>query len=444
MITIKQIRGAGNYFKNYLSQNEYYSQGQKVLGHWRGKLAEMLGIGGKEVNGEDFEKLANNRHPQSGEKLRPRSAKVCFHDVVVSAPKSYSIAALVGKDERLTEGFERAVQKTFKRLEKVIAVRERGGAAYHTESFSTTGNGAAAVFLHDDNRLLDPQLHMHMVFSNHSFSGERDQYLALQPKPMMDEAKRWITDQFHRDLAKEARDAGYAVSLEGDRLRLSDVGLKLEYKFSKRAQQRRRFEKRYRQVFGRDPDRKRVEYFIKEGRAAARKRFGDEYQAHFGKQPSSKELDRFVVDWRTQKKISFGEDSKFLYQRGQLTSLDAKRLDELVVSARRSSEKIEGLDREGQSQHERANQGLRQDEVSREKLAPDRGAPFGARRRRRKVSQKRHQPVGRAEAIRRMRRGMDIARALQGHPGGIIIRQLMALSRRMNHDESRKEEQTLF
>jgi len=187
MITIKQISGARNYHEKYLSQNVYYSENEKVVGRWRGKLAQRLGIEGQVATSAHFAALGDNKHPVTGEKLRPRSSKVKFHDVVISAPKSYSIAALVGDDERLIQGFHRAVEKTFHILEAQIAVRERRGDKYGTERFTTTGNGAAAVYLHNDNRLLDPQLHMHVVFSNHSYATERGQYLALQPKMMMDE-----------------------------------------------------------------------------------------------------------------------------------------------------------------------------------------------------------------------------------------------------------------
>jgi len=51
-------------------------------------LAEILGLEGKEVTLKDFESLRNNLHPQTGEKLRERSAHVSFHDVVLSVPKS--------------------------------------------------------------------------------------------------------------------------------------------------------------------------------------------------------------------------------------------------------------------------------------------------------------------------------------------------------------------
>lgn len=441
MITIKQIRGMRDYFKNYLSQNEYYSEGEKIVGRWRGKLAKMLGIEGHVVTTQNFAALAENKHPITGEKLRPRSSKVKFHDVVVSAPKSYSVAALVGKDERLIHGFHRAVEKTFGKLESHIAVRDRAGNAYHTENFITTGNGAAAVFLHDDNRLLDPQLHMHLVFSNHSFSSERDGHLALQPKMMMEEAKRRITDQFHRELAKEAVKLGYKAELPDNRLRLSDIGLKLEYKFSKRAQHRRKFENRYRNMFGQKPDKKRVEHFIKDGKAAASKRFQNEYQRVFGKSPSKEAVEKFVVDWRTQKKENLGDLTKYSYQRSQLTSHDAKKLDEVVRTARKvekerqqikADEKIEN-NQVPETLDKSSNEGIQETASSSkgEEGYVERKSVQKVRRVRKKNPKMRRinqQAVGRTEAIRRMRRGMAITQALRGHPMVFMLQNISQLA----------------
>ena len=220
--------------------------------------------------------------------------------------------------------------------------------------------------------------------------------------------------------------------------------MKLEYKFSKRAQQRRKFEKRYRRLFGNNPDKKRVEHFIKEGRAAAKKRFEDEFQASFGKRPTENEVEKFVVDWRTQKTASCSEESKLLFQRGQLTSLDAKRLDSLVFAARSySHDKAEQIDANSSEQEQRAQKqenkrGRKSEEVHEQRTKASRS------RRRRTRTQIENNSIGRMEAIRRMKRGMDIARAIQGNPSAILIRQLTALSRRKNENESRREKQTIL
>ena len=86
MITCEQIKGGAGYMGRHLSANDYYSEGESVVGHWQGKAAELLGIQGQEVTQDTFEALRSNKHPLTGEKLRPRASKVAFHDTVVSAP----------------------------------------------------------------------------------------------------------------------------------------------------------------------------------------------------------------------------------------------------------------------------------------------------------------------------------------------------------------------
>lgn len=428
MITIKQIRGTADYLGNHLSANDYYSEGETVTGEWWGKLASALGVDGREVNQTDFESLRSNQHPVTGEKLRPRISKVRFHDIVVSAPKSYSIVALVGGDERLIEGFNRSVEKVFGRLEKFAAARDRAGSAYNTEKEIRTGKAVAAVFKHDTSRMLDPQLHTHLVFSNHSLSSEKG-YLALQPKTMMDEAKRWITDQFHRDLAKEAEAAGYRVEFVGNRMRLADVSLRLEYKFSKRTQQRRGFEKRYRNLFGEEPSKKRIEHFIKEGKSAAYARFRDEFQIRFGKPPSTNLVNDFVKDWRSAKMATTTREAILTSRRSVLTGIDVEKLDGMVVRARAYRNVI------------------RDKKISEEPLSqsPDIAEPrhqatagHAESTGRAKVSAKESRTkdehlnisIGRIEAMRRMRRGMAVAQALRGHPMVFMIQQLSALKQR--------------
>ena len=158
MITVTQIRGGGGYMSQHLSMNDYYSEGEDVVGIWLGKAAEKLGLEGQPVRQADFEALRSNRHPQSSEKLRPRSAKVAYHDFVVSAPKSVSIAAMTGGFERLLEAYDRCVTRVFDRLEANAAVRVRAGNAYGSEDLQFTGNAVAAAFRHDTSRMLDPQL----------------------------------------------------------------------------------------------------------------------------------------------------------------------------------------------------------------------------------------------------------------------------------------------
>jgi conjugative relaxase-like TrwC/TraI family protein len=330
VITMTQIRDGQAYMRNHLSSNDYYSESETVTGHWHGKAAEMLGIAGDEVTAGVFEALRTNRHPQTGEKLTPRKPKVAYHDFVVSAPKSVSIVAMVGGDDRVVEAFDRCVEKAFKRLEAEACVRVRGGQAVHTENVRKTGNAVAAVYRHDTSRLLDPQLHSHLVFANVTWDQESDRWLALQPKGMGEQSQS-IRQDFYRELASECRGLGYRTEPDGEAFRLKEVDRSLEKTFSQRAVQREHFEGRYEEVFGEKPEKKRVEQFIKDGKAAATRRFQEDYQARFSETPSQDLTQSFVRDWRSSKMSKAEPAQVKSIQQGLMTSSQAKELSRLVA-----------------------------------------------------------------------------------------------------------------
>ena len=95
-------------------------------------------------------------------------------DLTFSAPKSVSIAALVGGDGRVVEAHDRAVAATLAWVEKNAAetrMKDPGtgpGQAPETGKMARVGNQkiVAATFRHDTSRNLDPQLHTHAVLAN--------------------------------------------------------------------------------------------------------------------------------------------------------------------------------------------------------------------------------------------------------------------------------------
>ena len=87
-------------------------------------------------------------------------------DLTFSAPKSVSIAALVGGDARIVDVHDRAVKATLAWVEK-HAVQTRVQDP-ETGRMIRVGNQKAVVatFRHDTSRNLDPQLHTHSVLAN--------------------------------------------------------------------------------------------------------------------------------------------------------------------------------------------------------------------------------------------------------------------------------------
>jgi len=159
--------GAG-YSSRHLEHNDYYAENERVVGHWFGRGAVMLGLDGA-VNHEDFEALRQGVHPESGIFLRQRhsadriakdgsvqSRGRNLYDFTFSAPKSVSIMAILCDDTRLVKAHEIAVIETLHELESHSAARVRQSGANENR---VTGNLAIAVYSHDTSRELDPQIH---------------------------------------------------------------------------------------------------------------------------------------------------------------------------------------------------------------------------------------------------------------------------------------------
>ena len=439
MITCRQIRSGQKYLTNHLSANDYYSETESIVGYWYGKGSAKLGIEGLPVSPEVFEAIRTGCHPVTGEKLKPRQSKVAFHDVVISAPKGFSIMNLVGGDERLREAFERAAVKTFQKLEAYAEVRDRRGNSYHTEKTLRTGNATAAMFIHDSSRLLDPQLHAHFVFGNLSWCEEREKWLALQPALMMEESKKWVREYFHRKLAAECSRAGYKIEWmekEGT-FRFKAISPNMEKLFSSRANQREIFRERYQKLFGVEPSKKRVGQFISDKRWEALRRFKQEYHNFFGKQPSAQAIKDNVFHWRSDKMAKSVRDKVESFQRSKLDSDSIKILEEAVAQAREArciqeqgvqnsevesrSERIHPEEAQGKSLVKGEMRELKQ-KRKKLKLAKDAlGRP---------KSPKFVRP-GKMSAVSLVRLGQGLYHALRGRPNLVIAKQL-------NHRRKRK------
>ena len=144
MLAIKpqfSLKDAQHYFKEHLTVGDYYTEGQHVPGHWFGRGAEDLGLTGV-TRMDEFVRLCENLHPQTGEKLTLRlnttrtdigrdgqehesSNRRVFYDFTFSPAKSVSIAALVGDDPRMVEAHEQAVTEALRQLQSFAATRVR-------------------------------------------------------------------------------------------------------------------------------------------------------------------------------------------------------------------------------------------------------------------------------------------------------------------------------
>lgn len=97
------------------------------------------------------------------EKLAPTTRRAGT-DFTFSAPKSISIAALVGGDKTLEKCHIDAVSYTLKHIENNYIGTRVGNQK--SRSIELTGNMIGAKFLHGTSRETDPQLHSHCVVFN--------------------------------------------------------------------------------------------------------------------------------------------------------------------------------------------------------------------------------------------------------------------------------------
>ena len=159
---------------SYYERDGYYAKDDpehRDASGWAGKGAEELGLKGP-VDADTFRAVLEGKVPDgSGRQLGKcgRDGEIVHRpgrDLTFSAPKSVSLAALVGCDRRIVEAHDRVVAETLAWVEKNAA--ETRMKDPETGTMARVGNQkiVAATFRHDTSRNLDPQLHTHAVLAN--------------------------------------------------------------------------------------------------------------------------------------------------------------------------------------------------------------------------------------------------------------------------------------
>jgi conjugative relaxase-like TrwC/TraI family protein len=228
MLTISKAISSGQaqtYHKlEYTSDAQsYYKQEDTVKGEWQGKLAASLGLSG-EVAPLEFSRLTEGMHPQTeAQMVRHREGteytnadgsitKPVEHragwDATFSAPKSVSLTALVGGDERVTEAHRAAVTTALNELEKYTHARIGGN-----NPAEVTGKFVAAKFEHDTARPVNgyaaPQLHTHAIIFNVT-EREDGSTRAIQERTFF-ESQNYATAVYQSVLTHQLRKLGYEI-----------------------------------------------------------------------------------------------------------------------------------------------------------------------------------------------------------------------------------------
>jgi len=168
--------------KSYFSFADYYSEGQELLGVWRGEAATRLGLHG-EIKKADWDRLCDNLDPATGRSLtqRRKAERRVGYDFTFDVPKSVSLLYGLTGDERLLDAFRSAVDDTMREIETDAQVRVRKGGMNEDR---TTGNLVWGQYVHFTSRPVDgvpdPQLHAHCFAFNATWDDHESRFKAAQ------------------------------------------------------------------------------------------------------------------------------------------------------------------------------------------------------------------------------------------------------------------------
>lgn len=208
MITIRHTQNAAAWWAYYLADPALSAEERR--GVWYGRACETLGWrSGGLVDGEEFACLLD------GYTLDRRSCVLqrlpnrrCGYDVVISAPKSVSVAALCWQDSNgraaIRTAFDEAVLELAEICERLT--KRQGGTTRRVP----TGAMAAAIFNHHASRYGDPHLHSHLVIGNLTLL--RGKWCAVALDTIY-KAHMALDRLFMADLVNRIRNAGIKAKL---------------------------------------------------------------------------------------------------------------------------------------------------------------------------------------------------------------------------------------
>ncbi|MBD2505507.1 MobF family relaxase [Anabaena azotica] len=191
----------------------YFMEGydHELNSRWSGNGAEKLGLSGAIEDKEIFTNIVLGRSPDGSQALYARalnsSERRAATDFTFSAPKSVSLQALVGGDERLIDAHRLAVRKT------LFLIEERYSHTRVTTDAGRkvvrTGNLVVAEFDHIESRELDPHLHTHALIMNMT-QLEDGKWQSLSNQDIF-RNKKFLGMVYQHHLAVEVQRLGYKV-----------------------------------------------------------------------------------------------------------------------------------------------------------------------------------------------------------------------------------------
>ncbi|MFD1767089.1 MobF family relaxase [Sphingorhabdus buctiana] len=210
VVSIGAIGSASGAAEYYAADNYYVGeQAAEHQGEWGGEAAARLGLSGG-VDPSQFENCLKGHLPNGATIANNAGDHRPGLDLTFSAPKSVSLLALLGKDERIAPAHVSAVKATLAWVEQRLAEARVSGEGPRAVQ---TGNLAYAMFAHDVSRNQDPQLHVHAVILNATQRSDGE-WRALRNDKLYSE-NTLIGSVYHAQLRAEMQKLGYQTEITG-------------------------------------------------------------------------------------------------------------------------------------------------------------------------------------------------------------------------------------
>ena len=202
---------------SYYERDGYYAKddpAHREASAWIGGGAEALGLSGS-VDPDLFKNVLAGKVPDgTGRQLGRKDKEGNIHhrpgrDLTFSAPKSVSLAALIGGDRRIVTAHDAAVKRTLSWAES-HAVETRMKDPETGRMVRIGGQKTVvAAFRHDTSRNLDPQLHTHAVLAN-MVRGEDGKWRTMANERLY-ASKMLLGALYRSELARELETLGYRI-----------------------------------------------------------------------------------------------------------------------------------------------------------------------------------------------------------------------------------------
>ncbi|PZU48990.1 MAG: TrwC protein [Sphingomonas sp.] len=209
MINLAALRSAGAATAYYQADNYYLKDEAAEASAWHGAGARNLGLEGR-VGEEEFAALLSGKLPDGGQIPAQHGVHRPGLDMTFSAPKSVSLIALIGRDQRIVQAFREAVNSSLAWVEKNIVEARVWDPVAKGQLAERTGNLVGATFLHDVSRNGDPQLHTHAVILNSTLASDQKWHAIRNDKLYQDQHA--IGAVFNAELRSRVEALGYETA----------------------------------------------------------------------------------------------------------------------------------------------------------------------------------------------------------------------------------------